>query len=238
MRALGTPPLKHVWVQCVSHRGVSARTSRFLAELEDQGALRDEREGSSDLPLARNKGITEVLLRAPSADRSVLLLVDDDISASVESVVRLCAWPRADAPDHPFRSGVYVNKGVELAATPYENNLHLTGLGLFAARIPDLRAVAQQLRTVRIPNNKVVFPFCTSGPIGGQWYPDDYSMTARLGGVWLDPDCPARHEKLAVLVPTDATLLALREQRYLFHDPEATEVTTAPMHGEPDLEQA
>lgn len=202
--------LSHVWAVCVTHTGVTSATSRFLSTLEQHGATRDERDGTSDVALSRNAAYTDVINQANKVGKSVLLCVDDDIVARLSAVEMLCAWPRANAPEHPVRSGVYVNREGVVAASRYDHGRYLTGLGLLAVRLPHLLGLAQELKTVRTGAGKLVVPFCTSGPISDQWYPDDYSFTARLGGAWLDPGCVAQHQKVTTLVPSETTLEHIR----------------------------
>lgn len=214
---LGTP-LAHVYVLCVSHRGVHALTQELLRKLAQLGALLDVREGHSDLCRARNVAVSRALGRMLHHSRSVLLMVDDDMLAKVDDVVVLCSWPRADS-DHPVRSAVYLNSAGKLAASPI-GSLHLTGLGMLAAQREHLLAMAEQIGVCADAAGNVFIPWCTAAPSANMqdqegrpmWLPDDYSFSLRVGGVYLDPLVKAGHLKTKVLYPSDQTLANVRDR--------------------------
>lgn len=169
--------------------------------LERLGASRMGLTGCSDVALARNQLMTAALQRA-EPERTVFLLVDDDITFTQAQGELICA--DALETEYPV-SGVYVVSPTSLAHTPLEANRWLCGMGFMAIRRDLLQAYADRIGSVQTALSGEIWPFCQSRERDGRWVSEDYWFSHEMGGVELIK-IAVSHLKLVPLAPDERTV--------------------------------
>lgn len=180
------------------------KTSNAIAACGRAGAAIVEQAGTSDVAVARNAALTLACLALASGEQDVVLMVDADMSFTLDHVRRITARVRETGV---AASGCYVvggEKTPRMAAKPYQNGRWLTGLGFLCIPAAMLLKLQEMSPTFKCSEGEL-HEFTTSGvglSIEGEriWIPEDMRLTSRLGGVELLP-MPIGHIKRSVLVP-------------------------------------
>lgn len=216
-------------------RPLSKPTENLVQHLIGLGAkLRMPGRNSSDVCLVRNVLLSDMVRQ--DAERSVFLLLDDDMCADPGHLVQLCDFSESKAA---ARSGVYCTEDRQLAASRYSDfvpsavakeDRWLTGLGCFAVKSEALINLTDQLPFVQQAAQSF-WAFCTASANNGKWEGDDYSLCLRLGGVELCPDVPAGHVKPVPLWPDQKSLNLLKEGGRLPETPTNGKSQEAPANG-------
>lgn len=159
----------------------------------------------SDLPKARSQLLSAGLAQT---DADVFLLIDSDMTPTVEHIAAVLASPKLTATSAV--TGGYVTRMGSLACRPKDlaasvelgapgfTELEAAGLGFCAVTRASLERLAAVLPEVPDAQSGPWRPFCvpfvdletTLGERVGRYYPDDWALWARLAGVgvslWLD----------------------------------------------------
>jgi hypothetical protein len=196
--------MKKTIVLCSTNRGVFEPTRKLVNELKIKGCLYVQQSGASCVALARNFALTsacDVFDEAPLAD--TLLMLDDDMDATVSAVESVIDWSRKL---RRACSATYINSDGSLAHSAIKDSrLWSSGLGLLA--IP--RATILQLRDTSpifsSGRRSQVFAFTEAKMVNGKWSSEDYTFSARLGGVVVLP-VEVGHLKLQSLRPNELQL--------------------------------
>ena len=174
--------MKNLLVLTPSRRGVHALTRTCIAALEREGAERLDLTGCSDVALARNLLLTQALT-VPS-ERDMLLLVDDDMSFSLDQAKAVIASATLSCTP---TSACYATNAGSLAHTRRKGGRWNSGLGFLALPRVVLAALAAELTELPAINGSKIKPFCQCrpSPDGSEWFSEDYWFTEQLGGVEL-----------------------------------------------------
>lgn len=182
-------------VVCTPTRdGLLPETRSAIEELTALGAERLELAGISDIALARNLLLSRVLTHT---DKPTVLLVDDDIVFTAQDVHQLVEL--ATETGDPV-SAIYATNAGTVAATRKcpGSTRWLTGLGCMALPRAKLVELTEHLPKVKALGRFDIWPFCTTGPMGGEWSSEDYTFCRRLGGVRLAPVGVAHHKRVPI----------------------------------------
>lgn len=202
--------MKKTLAICTSHRGASDPTLEGLRALSAAGCLVRVWHGLADVALARNIYMTRGLEIAKQSQRSVILLVDDDMKFDVETAQLLV--DRARTSGAPV-SAAYATANAHLAATTFNGGKWLVGLGFLAVPVERLQALADSSPRVETVNGEFCHPFTWTGPErdGDRpfWLSEDYRLSQRLGGVILEP-VAVGHVKQIPIYPDTKTLEEIR----------------------------
>lgn len=159
------------------------------------GAAFVQKSGTSCVCTARNIALTEALDKC--IDRKTMLLIDDDIIPNIEQVSELVSLSQQH--DLPY-SGRYVLADGSLSLLRVSKDRWYAGLGFIAIPTHSLQAVAG--KKVRISDTIRIYPLCTAGADGDDWYTDDFSLCKKLGGVVV-ANIDVAHRKPIELFPAE-----------------------------------
>lgn len=169
-------------------------------QLSMRGAQRIRITGCSCIAMARNMLMTSALLNAPE-ECSVFLLVDGDISFSVEDALVLVQY--AEQHDKLI-SGIYGSLDGTIAHCKSPAGTWRIGLGLAAISRKFLQQIADGLELTRTKSE--FWPFCQARVNdAGEWLSEDYWFSDLCGGAVLLPAI-GKHWKTIGIVPDEATI--------------------------------
>jgi hypothetical protein len=207
--------MKNVVLVTSSNRAAEKHTRRLWSEMVRLGALVAEQTGSPDVAFARNMALSaacNALRNFP--ERQVVVMVDDDMVGPIAHVEQLVA--RALETERPC-SAVYATQSGHLAATRWRTgpsktvqrdgdgrSLWLVGLGVLAIPSGVLLDTESTMPSFRW-KDRVLTAFCECGVREGEWWAEDYQLSANLGGVRLEP-IGFGHIKKMPLWPDQETL--------------------------------
>jgi hypothetical protein len=169
---------------------------------------------------------------SPHPDRDTLLMVDDDMLFDAHHAQRLVdhtrVFGRAASAMYATMGGSLAGTRITIGAPDDEQTLAalqacgvhpqrwVTGLGLLAIPARLVLELEARSETFQFPdrndprgvsdNNA----FTTSGPSGGDWWSEDYTLTRNLGGVHLLP-MAIGHLKTIPIYPDAETVRRIKE---------------------------
>jgi hypothetical protein len=199
--------MKGTLIVMSSNREMEPETRASLQVLRRAGAGFLLQAGVPDVAMARCQALSFACeaLRGDAADRSVVLMLDDDMEVDLDAAqavvtqarIRKCATAAA-----------YATKMTTLAGTRWKDSptpgRWLVGLGCVAIPSRLLLHLEKLSESFEI-QGKVYSAFTWCGPEKGTWVAEDYRLSMRLGGVHLLP-IAVGHVKKATLLPDDETL--------------------------------
>lgn len=176
-----------------------------LDQLVLQGALCKKVVGCSCIAMARNMLFTSALLHTPE-ERSVFLLIDGDISFSVEGALALVQ--RAEKSNR-LTSGIYGSPNGTVAHCKSPTGSWRVGLGFAAISRKLLQQIAEGLSKVQ--SSSEFWPFCQSRVNDdGEWLSEDYWFSDLCGGADLIA-AVGQHWKTIGIVPDSSTIERLAQ---------------------------
>lgn len=216
--------MKKTLVVMSSNGEVEFQTRRALLDAIRDGAQMVEQNGSSDVAIARNIALTQAthaLLQDDSID--VVLMVDDDMVWTPDDAQAVVTLARS--------SGVAAS-GVCVAYNPFKDQKrpvaqliqgsHLlapwaSGLAFLAIPRALLLSVADSSKGVTAGEISFL-EFVQSRSRDGKWWPEDYCLCARLGGVQFAPVRIGHIKKVALYPEPEMVDEIMTAQRAFFHD--------------------
>jgi len=183
---------------------IDYRVQRAWKVCESYGARQLLGTECSDVALARNTVLTPALELDPSRD--VFLLLDDDIVAPIDVVLKLVGYARKTGRP---ASAAYGTQHGKFCATKLDWNPNsqrwMTGLGCCAIPRAVLKGYAETLPVVLGPDDSKLLPFTQSRYVNDhagalRWCSEDYWFCRAIGGVDLLP-LPVQHLKVVPIIP-------------------------------------
>lgn len=204
--------MKKTIVVMSSNRQIERQTQHTVQRFREAGALYLLETGSADVAFARCRALSwacEELRNWP--ERDMVLMMDDDMEASVETAQELTDKARELGPC----SAMYATATEKLAAARYPERpgLWLVGLGFVAVPRKVLLELEERSESFEI-NGKFCSAFTWSGPGRGSqkggWVAEDFQLSINLGGVHLLP-LAVGHIKKGSLWPDEETIEKIRK---------------------------
>lgn len=197
--------MKETLVVMSSNREMEPETRASLKALRKNGAAFLHETGSADVAFARCRALSMACeaLRGACHDRSVVVMMDDDIEVELDQVQALVTQARIRKEATAM---AYATRNSTLAAMRWDQapGRWLVGLGCVAIPRRLLLELEQASESFEVMG-QAFSAFTWSGPDRGVWVAEDYRLSMRLGGVHLLP-IAAGHIKKIALLPDQQTL--------------------------------
>lgn len=190
--------MKNALFACATHRGMSRETTSCISDCKVPLLTQS---GITGVGMARNVTLASVLEAALESDVDTVVMVDDDMVFTPETVQTLVDLSRQWLTP---ASAIYMTGDEKIAAMPYGDPSDdwlaarwLVGLGLVAiptARLADLRA-RSTVSVMGVPS------YTWEGPCDRHsWLGVDYRLFERMGGAIMAPVL-AGHVKPTIIIP-------------------------------------
>lgn len=179
--------MKKTLILMSSNREVEQRTRDSVDALCAAGAQMLLERGSACVAFARNRALSLACeaLRGPCSDRTIVLMVDDDMEFDVATAQQVVSAARSSGV---ATSAAYATVTGKLAGSIWKDHpgKWLMGLGCLALPVPLLLELEKRSESFE-HSNKAYSQFTWVGVDAGEWMSEDFRFCKNLGGVNLLP---------------------------------------------------